>query len=54
MSADDHDGAARLRERVGQAAAALMQMPAAGTTHSRSLGVAAVGRRPESVAILVR
>jgi hypothetical protein len=31
MTADDHDGAARLRERVGQAAAALMQISAAGT-----------------------
>jgi DNA-binding PadR family transcriptional regulator len=31
MTADDHDGAARLRERVAQAAAALMQVSAAGT-----------------------
>ena len=31
MTADDHDGAARLRERVAQAAAALMQISAAGT-----------------------
>jgi DNA-binding PadR family transcriptional regulator len=31
MSADDHDGAARLRERIAQAAAALVQISAAGT-----------------------
>ena len=31
MTADDHDGAARLRERVAQAAAALVQISAAGT-----------------------
>jgi DNA-binding PadR family transcriptional regulator len=31
MAADDHDGAARLRERVGQAMAAIVQVSAAGT-----------------------